>query len=128
MHIDGDSAPVVDDGDAVVLMDRHIHMVAISGQRLVDGIVHNLIDEMMKSAFGRAADIHAGTHTDGLKTFQYLDLVRVVRSRHLRNLGVDFLRIDRDPGRIEFRVFQVFRFFFFFLLLDDDCLFLVSHI
>ena len=50
MNIDRNSATVVDDGDAVVDMDRYIDLVAMTGQRFVDGVVDDLVDQMMKTA------------------------------------------------------------------------------
>ena len=61
VHIDGDAASVVRDGDAVVLVYRDADRVAVSCERLVDGVVDDLIDEMVQAALGGRADIHAGT-------------------------------------------------------------------
>ena len=61
VHIDGDAATIVRDGDAVVLMYRDADRVAVARERLVDGVVDDLIDEMMQAALGGRSDIHAGT-------------------------------------------------------------------
>ena len=58
MHVDGDTAAVVVDADGVVLADGHVDMVRITGQGLIDGIVHHLVDKVMQTAGGGIADIH----------------------------------------------------------------------
>ena len=47
VHIDGDTAPVVGDGDAVVLMNDNLDIIAVARKRLIDGVVDDLIDKMM---------------------------------------------------------------------------------
>ena len=50
VHIDGDAASVVRDGDAVVLVYRDADRVAVTRERLIDGVVHDLINEMVQAA------------------------------------------------------------------------------
>ena len=49
LNIDGDTAAVVGDGDGVALVDGYNDVLAVSGQRLVDRVVYDLIDQMMQA-------------------------------------------------------------------------------
>ena len=73
-----DTAPVVRDADHVAGQDHHVDLVAVPGQRFVDRIVHDLIDQMVQAARPGGADIHARALADGLEALQHLDLAAVV--------------------------------------------------
>ena len=47
VHVHGDATAVVDYGDAVIVVDRHVDFIAEAGHGFVHGIVHNFPDEMM---------------------------------------------------------------------------------
>ena len=49
LNIYGNAASVVGDADDVPRFDAHFNMGAVSGQRLVDGVVDNLIDQVMQT-------------------------------------------------------------------------------
>ena len=57
-------------------------MMAIAGQGLVDRVVDDLIDQMVKTRHARRADVHAGTLADGFQTLENLDLAGVVLRFH----------------------------------------------
>ena len=78
VHVDGDAAPVVCDGDAVVPVDDDLDGVAVTRECLIDGVVHDLIDEVMQSALRCRADIHTGTLAHRLQSFEDLNLPRAV--------------------------------------------------
>ena len=63
---------------AAVCMQKHVDIGAETGQRLVDGVVHDLIYQMVQTAAGGGADIHTGALADSLQAFQNLDLLRTV--------------------------------------------------
>ena len=42
---------------------------AIAGQRFVDGVVDNFVDQVVKSVDARRADVHRGTLPNSLKPF-----------------------------------------------------------
>ena len=57
----------------------HVDAVGMAGQRLVDGIVHDLIDHVMQArAVIGVADIHAGALAHGIQALQHLDAVGVI--------------------------------------------------
>ena len=63
---------------AVIFVDGDLNIIAIARQRFVHGVVHDLVDTVMKSSGAGRTDIHARTFSDRVKTFQHLDLRRVV--------------------------------------------------
>ena len=82
LDIDGDAAAVVADCDRVAGVDRDPDVVAEAGERLVDGVVDDLIDQVVQSGLGGRADVHARALADGLEAFQNLDLRGVVFLLH----------------------------------------------
>ena len=76
--VDRDAAPVIDDRDRVVDVDRDVDLVAESRQRLVYGVVDDLVDQVMQPRGSGRADVHGRPLADGLQAFQHLDLVCAV--------------------------------------------------
>ena len=76
VHLDagGDAAAVVDDRDGVVGVDGDDDVVAVAGQRLVDGVVDDLEHQVVQAGAVRGvADVHAGALAHGLQALQDLD-------------------------------------------------------
>ena len=62
--------------------------VGMAGQRLVDGVVDDLVDHVMEAgAIVRIADVHARTLPDGVETTQDLDRIGAVVFG-LRSIGI----------------------------------------
>src|SRR6266511_3130032 len=61
MHIDGNSTPVVFNGDRIVQVDRDVDLVAEAGQGFIYAVVHDLINEVMQAYLTVRADVHRGT-------------------------------------------------------------------
>jgi hypothetical protein len=78
VDVDRNAAPVVDDGDRVVLVNRCRDHVGVSSERLVDRVVHHFVHEMVQTARGRRADIHARALAHGFQSLEDLDLTGVV--------------------------------------------------
>ena len=66
LNIHRDAPPVVRHGNRIIRVDLHVNLMTEPGQRLVYGIVYNLIHQVMESPRGGAADVHAGTFPDRL--------------------------------------------------------------
>ncbi len=81
MDVHRDPAPVVHHLDRIVVVDGDFHAVGVAGQRFIDRVVDDLVDEVVKSALRRGANVHAGTFPNRLQPFQYLDLPGVVLRR-----------------------------------------------
>ena len=79
MHIGRNAAAVVDDRHRTVGVQRHRHQVGMAGQRLVDGVVHHLVDHVVQArAVVGVADIHARPLADGIQALQNLDGIGAV--------------------------------------------------
>ena len=78
MHTDRDSSSVVLHGAGSVLFQRHSDRRAETGEVLIHGVIHDLVDQMVESSCGHASDIHAGSCADSFKSFQYFNTVRII--------------------------------------------------
>ena len=72
VRVRGDAAPVVPDADALVRVDGDLDAVAVAADRLVYGVVDDLVDEVMEAPAPGVPDVHAGALANGLESFQYL--------------------------------------------------------
>ena len=95
-------------------MDRHLDGVVTAGERLINRVVNNLVDEVMQAALTGRSDVHAGALAYGLQPFQHLDVLGVVTlrgiwgaQRRLRSSTIlrltlrrpDRKKTAREPGR-----------------------------
>ena len=55
-------------------MDGDVDARGIAGQRLVDRVVDDLIDQMMQAHFAGRADVHGGAQADGREAFEDRDI------------------------------------------------------
>ena len=82
MHLGMDTyretAAIVLHGNGTILMERHVNALAIAGKRLVDGVVHNFVYQMMQTARIRGANVHSGALTHCLEAFQHLNVVFII--------------------------------------------------
>ena len=66
---------------AAVGEDRHLDVVAVAGERLVDGVVDDLVDEVVQTARTGRPDVHAGPLAHRFETFENLDGIGAVTVR-----------------------------------------------
>ena len=79
VDVGGDAAAIVADGAGAIGIERDGDAVGMADQRLVDGIVHHLVDHVMETgAVIGVADIHAGALAHGIEAFQDLDRVGAI--------------------------------------------------
>ena len=78
LNVHGDAAAVIRDLNDVVLEDLHLDVVAVAGQRFIDGVVHDLVDQMMQAPLAGGADIHARALAHRFQTLQDLDLAGII--------------------------------------------------
>ena len=91
LHAGGNAAAVVGDADGVVRVDGDHDVVAVAGQRFVDGVVHHLKHQVVQAgAVARVADVHAGALAHGLQAFQDGDGAFAVAFAGASLVGVDF--------------------------------------
>ena len=68
--VDGDATAVVDDFDAAVCLDRDLDVVGVAGQGLVDGVVDDLVHQVVQAAFAGGSDVHARALADGFQALE----------------------------------------------------------
>jgi hypothetical protein len=74
MDVGGNAAAVIRDRHGAVGIEGHGHFRGVAGQRLVDGVVHHLVDHVMEArAVIGVADIHARPLADGIEALEDLD-------------------------------------------------------
>ena len=78
MHVYRDTAAVVGYRDRVIGMNPYLDRVAIAGKRFVDGVVDNLVHQMMQAARARRADIHTRPLAHRFETFEDLNVRTIV--------------------------------------------------
>ena len=59
--VDRNAAAVIDHGDGVVDVDRDFDLVGVSGERFVNGVVDDFVDEMVQAQVAGRSDVHRGT-------------------------------------------------------------------
>ena len=79
VHFGRNPPTVVGDGYRFADVDRDLDLGAKTGQRFIDGVVHQLENHVVQtgSVIG-VADIHSGPLSDRVETLQDLDAFRVV--------------------------------------------------
>ena len=110
VKIDRNAAAVVDDGDRVVDVDRNVDLIAEAGQRFVDRVVDDLVDEMMESRRTGRPDVHRRPLPYGLEPLEYLDLVGAVIVGRTVAVGLSLRRRRACQERVGFGVL-LFRMF-----------------
>src|SRR5581483_11731600 len=56
--VDGNTTAVINDSYRVVDMDGSFDPVRVSGECLVNGVIHDFVNQMMQSQLTRGADVH----------------------------------------------------------------------
>ena len=90
--------------DGVVRVDDDLDRVGLAGQGLVDGVVHDLVDEVVEPALARGADVHAGALAHGLEALEDGDVLCGVADRFrsssrasLQGVSANFVTYMRKP-------------------------------
>ncbi len=78
MHINRDAAPVVMDRDRPVGVYRDLNPSAMTGQCFINTVVYDLKDAVVKPTFSGVSDIHRGSFSNRLDSFQNRDVCCVV--------------------------------------------------
>ena len=78
VHVGRNAAAVVDDGDRVVEVNRDVDFGAEAGERFVDRVVDDFVDQVMQSGRPGGADVHRRALADRFEAFEDLDAFRAV--------------------------------------------------
>ena len=93
LYIHGDAAAVIGNFDDITGFNRYFDMGAVPSQGFVDGVIDDLVDQVMQAGRAGRTDIHAGTLAHSLQALQDLDLrtaVGMVCGRFAVGFGDDF--------------------------------------
>ena len=58
-RINGNAAAVVNYGDGIINVDGDINVFCVAGERLINRVVHNFIDQVMQAHVASRADVHS---------------------------------------------------------------------
>ena len=58
VDVDGDAAPVVNDGDRIIHVNKDFDAVAVAGEGFVNRVVDDFVDKVMQADLAGRADIH----------------------------------------------------------------------
>ena len=78
VHVHGNAAAIVDDGDGIVRVHGDVDFVGVAGHGFVDGIVDDFPDQVVQAHLAGRADVHGGTQTHGFESAEDFDGFRVV--------------------------------------------------
>jgi hypothetical protein len=96
VFLDRDTAAVIAHPTAAVGEDRDVNSRANTGHCLVDGVVHELSDEVVQPRGTGGTDVHAGSDPDWFETFENGDVDSFVAIGFLGLLGHEgFLSVIR---------------------------------
>ena len=91
MNVNRDAAAIVGDAQAAVIVDLHMDVVAKTGERFIDAVVDQLVDEVVQPFAAGIADVHAwpGANMGGVA--QNVDMFRAIVVGGVRGgLGLGF--------------------------------------
>ena len=77
--VDGNPATVVGDAATAVGEQHDFDLRAVAGHRLVDGVVDDLVDEMVQARRAGRSDVHARSLADGFEAFEDRDVFGAIR-------------------------------------------------
>ena len=101
VFVDRNATAVVDHPAPAVLQEGDLDLVGVAGHGLVDGVVDDLVDEVMQTAGAGRTDVHPGAFPDGLEALQDGDVLRrVSHARTFRSKwGVGGPRSGENAGQ-----------------------------
>ena len=73
VQVDRNAAAVVDDRDRIVFVDGDVDLSAIAGERFVNRIVHDFVNQVVQSHLSGRTDVHRGPQSHRLQTLEHFD-------------------------------------------------------
>ncbi|MCG8375983.1 MAG: hypothetical protein MI702_05835 [Chlorobiales bacterium] len=68
MHLHRNPAPVVLNTTTPARLDAHDDVIAVAPQRFVDGVIQDLVHQVMETVDSAITDIHVRTLPDGFQS------------------------------------------------------------
>ena len=87
LNIHRDTTAIVHNGDGIALVDDDLDLRTVAGQRLIDGVIHDLIHQMVQTAGRRGADVHTWALAHRFQTLQNLNFRSVILGFHIYRRG-----------------------------------------
>ena len=69
--IHGNTAAVILYANSTISLDGHVNFGGVAGERFVDRVIYNLVDQVVQTALSGRANVHAGALTNRFQTFQH---------------------------------------------------------
>ena len=82
LNAGGNTTTVILDGNDITLPNFYLDMITISSQRFINGVVYNLIDQVVQSCCGLRTNIHTRALSDCFQSLQHLNLIGAVCLLH----------------------------------------------
>jgi hypothetical protein len=92
----GNAASVILYGYGAVVVEGNADGVAASRHRFVDGVIDDLVYEVMESSHTRGTDVHTGALTDGVQTFEDLYLIILVQGIFGDRIAEEFVVVHGE--------------------------------
>ena len=80
VNVDRNAAAVVHDRDRIVDVNRYFNLGRMTSQRLVNGVVDHLVDQVVQPGFAGRTDVHGRTKPNGLESFEHFDTAGIVNT------------------------------------------------
>ena len=105
-HVDRNTTAVVVDANAVVWQNGDFNMACVAGKGFVDGVVDDLVDQVVQAAWAGGTDVHAWAQAHSFQAFQHFEVGSAVVVRNL--VGVEFSFLEVFAGDQFVGVSQLF--------------------
>ena len=107
--VDRNASAVIHHAHAAVRQNRHFDVRSVACQRLIDGVVDDLVHQVVQASGAGGADVHARADSHRLKAFQHPQIGRVVVFRRQRIVKLrifELVVLDLILNLIFLRVFS----------------------
>jgi hypothetical protein len=74
VYVSRDTTTIIDHTTRSISMEYDLDIFGMTCHSLIDRVVDDLPDEVMKTSLISRSDIHTGSFSDWLQTFEYLDI------------------------------------------------------
>ena len=78
MHVNRNSTTVVGHANIAFFGDYDINVVAVPGQSLINGVVYDLINQVVQAPWARRTDVHSRSLTYRFESFKDLNVSCIV--------------------------------------------------
>ena len=69
--IHGDTAAVILYANRAISLNGHVNLGGIAGERFVNRVIYDLVDQVVQTALSGRANVHAGALANRFQTFQH---------------------------------------------------------